>query len=190
MSVQPKQYDYAEVDRLTKAGSSAPEIAAQLGCTERTVVRIRTWLREQNGEAQPDRASDATYEQKLERARYFLEVEEWNYAMVAETLHMDIERLRINLPGYGWTSQHAGKVAAMVRKFNQLPDRLERSAMRNVAWDENPGNGGKTVAETAGITPTEVGRPLAQFEVASPGKQRDSRGHAQASDAVYEGWAA
>lgn len=94
---------------LTALGHSAPQIAAAVGCTPRTVVRIRA----RAGISQP--AGGPLTDDEIHCARALLD-DGASFSEVARTLGRSYRHLRGRFPDVpGWTRQQGGILSAAMR---------------------------------------------------------------------------
>ena len=115
------RFDREEIGRLTKTGWSAAKIADQLGCTERTVIRVRVSL----GITQPlsPNASLRISPERLERARLLIE-DGASHNEVRRTLGVNAETLLRHFPGTQWSRAEVASFTRSVRMFSkQEPNR-------------------------------------------------------------------
>ncbi|AYD86888.1 DNA binding protein [Mycobacterium phage MilleniumForce] len=101
---------------MTREGCSARHIAEVVGCSSRTVVRVRA-----DGDARvmgPELFTPLTQEQK-DFARYLLD-DGAPYNEVARTLGVSWTTIERNFPGYGWTKRQAAEFTALSKKFRRL----------------------------------------------------------------------
>lgn len=105
----PTKIDYDAVVALTREGCSARQIAEQLGCTSRSVVRIR----QLNGIVVRPHAAKFSDDEKR-RAAAMLD-DGCSIYEVARTLGRDKSTIRAHFPGRGWTPSQIGEWAAVRR---------------------------------------------------------------------------
>ena len=105
-----KADDLAVVERMTRSGHSAPQIAAHLGCTSRTVQRARARL----GITQPKTPtySPETWEQVAQ-----LIADGCSHKEVARTLGVSPSQVGRRFPGTGWTKQQGAEWWGEVRRL-------------------------------------------------------------------------
>lgn len=117
-------YDHAEIERLLKQEHPDGEIASKIGCDKRTVQRVKhkLGLTEPQPELPP-------FEERLAKVKPLLD-EGMSIAQVAEQVHIHRDKLYKLFPEYKWDHTQISKYARMVRQLDELPDRLERKALR------------------------------------------------------------
>lgn len=115
--------DREALQRLHDMGLPASRIAAELGCTMRTVYR---WRHDQGlAEPTPEAWDPALLPGRLEQARRLLE-DGASYKEVERTVHMDRRTLRKRFPGMGWPPDEGGRLGALITQ-------LQRDTKRKVA---------------------------------------------------------
>lgn len=97
------------VEEWTRRGESAALIASRLGCTPRTVVRIRAAL----GIAKPAPHSSWMTPDEVERARALLD-DGASCTEVARTLGRDSTTILKRFPQYRWTKTEAAQLGALM----------------------------------------------------------------------------
>ena len=130
------RFDRDEIGRLTKAGWSAAKIADQLGCTERTVVRVRAGL----GITQPvpPNSSLRISSERLERARLLIE-DGVSHIEVRRTLGVNEATLMRHFPGTQWSRAEVTSFTRSLRAFSkqerkwQIPPRQKSKVENQVA---------------------------------------------------------
>ena len=105
-----KADDLAVVERMTRSGHSAPQIAEQLGCTSRTVQRARVRL----GIAQP--AATAYPTDVWDMAQQMIQ-DGCSHKEVARTLGIAATTIGRRFPGTGWTKQQGAEWWGQVRRL-------------------------------------------------------------------------
>ena len=113
--------DHNEILRLHRAGWSARRIAKELGCTERTVTRVRA----RNGLTQrlsPFQGKPLAPE-RLEFARELF-ADGASRKEVIRTLGLNWSTVNRHFPNDRWTPAQAGELSAMIRKFGRVGVRL------------------------------------------------------------------
>lgn len=113
-----KHFDYDQVAALTRAGLSANEIAVRLGCTQRTVVRIR----KATGTSKPANSEYTGVRldlRRLQAAREMLD-EGAPHAEIMRTLGLSRKTLRKYFPGTAWDKYQVSELARAVRDTNQM----------------------------------------------------------------------
>ncbi|WNM68446.1 helix-turn-helix DNA binding domain protein [Mycobacterium phage Starcevich] len=101
---------------MTREGWSAKHIGEVVGCSARTVVRVRA-----AGDARlasPNQFVPLSQEQK-DFAQYLLD-DGAPYNEVARTLGVSRTTVEKYFPGYGWSKKQAAEFRALVRKFRWL----------------------------------------------------------------------
>jgi DNA-binding CsgD family transcriptional regulator len=106
------------VAQLTREGRSAVDIAALVGITKRSVVRIRSDMGLSRESSGPPMTED-----ERRRALDLLQ-DGCSYAEVARTLGRNKNVIAARWPGYSWTRTQAGEAAAMARRANRQMARL------------------------------------------------------------------
>lgn len=106
------------VVELTRQGYSAPAIAAFIGITKRSVVRIRSEM----GIAQPPSGPPLTDAEKARAAQ--LLADGCSYTDVGRTLGRHPHSLRRHFPGMGWERQQCGEFSALMRRANEMQQRV------------------------------------------------------------------
>ena len=101
------------IAKLTRRGWSARAIAAEVGCTERTVVRIR----KKTGVAKPA-ARRLTDADRALAERLF--ADGCSVSEVERTLGRSQGSLCHAFPGRGWTRQQTGEFAAAAKRAKKL----------------------------------------------------------------------
>ncbi|QGH77876.1 helix-turn-helix DNA-binding domain protein [Mycobacterium phage Kenuha5] len=101
---------------MTRDGFSARHIAEVVGCSPRTVTRVRAAAdaRVMN----PDRFTPLTADQ-LEFAEYLVE-DGASYQEVARTLGVSRTTIERHFPGRAWTKRQAAEFTALLKKFRRL----------------------------------------------------------------------
>jgi len=109
-----------EIIKLTKANKTSKEISQIIGCSERTVVRVR-----KNSNCMVSPAPKKFTNEELQRAKKILD-EGGTYSEALKTIGRhrgSIQSLKKKLPGYKiWTRKESSDYAALVRKLNKLPN--------------------------------------------------------------------
>ncbi|ABD58272.1 DNA binding protein [Mycobacterium phage Phatniss] len=101
---------------MTREGCSAKHIGEVVGCSARTVVRVRA-----AGDARlasPEQFVPLSQEQK-DFAQYLLD-DGAPYREVARTLGVSRTTVEKYFPGYGWSKKQAAEFRALVKKFRWL----------------------------------------------------------------------
>ncbi|APU93057.1 helix-turn-helix DNA binding domain protein [Mycobacterium phage Bubbles123] len=101
---------------MTRDGFSAKHIGDVIGCSARTVVRVRA-----RGDARvmdPELFTPLTQEQK-DFARYLLD-DGAPYQEVARTLGVSSTTIEKHFPGRAWTKRQAAEFTALLKKFRRL----------------------------------------------------------------------
>lgn len=104
----------ARIEQLTREGYSASEIAAFLGVTKRTVVRIRRKL----GITKPPAGLPLSAEE-LRIAAEML-ADGCSYTETARTLGRGVHTMIRRFPGYGWDRQQSAAYSVAVRRLNAV----------------------------------------------------------------------
>ncbi|ACI12370.1 DNA binding protein [Mycobacterium phage Fruitloop] len=101
---------------MTRDGFSAKHIGEVVGCSPRTVTRVRAAAdaRVMNH----DRFTPLTADQ-LEFAEYLLE-DGASYQEVARTLGVSRTTIEKHFPGRAWTKRQAAEFTALLKKFRRL----------------------------------------------------------------------
>lgn len=97
-----------QVRRLTLEGLSAPEIAARLGITPRSVARAR--VRARVAAAAPVPLTEDT----LRAVRAMLE-DGASHLEISRTLPISRKSLSRHFPGTAWSARHASDLASFIR---------------------------------------------------------------------------
>src|SRR5690606_9276142 len=95
------RFDHEEIARLTRAGVSAPQIATRLGCTTRTVTRVRAELG--LTQSMPANACRPISAARLARAQELLD-DGASFTEVGRTLGVSFGTLRKHFPGRQWSA--------------------------------------------------------------------------------------
>ena len=109
-----KHMDPEQVRRLTLAGGSAATIAEELGCTQRTVVRIRARL----GLSKPGNNQPPAPDQ-LDQAHRLLE-DGTGYRETARISGVGVSTLHRRFPGMGMTPADCGHKTQTNRQLQRL----------------------------------------------------------------------
>lgn len=99
--------------RLQRSGKTANQIAESLGCTPRTVVRLRS----RHGLAQPYHRPTPIDEQWKARAKALLD-DGASISEVCRTLNTTFDTVKKHFPDAGWTPTEAAQYARAVRTAN------------------------------------------------------------------------
>ncbi len=105
-------YDRSRIGEMLRNKMTTEQICEELGCSDSVVSVVRREI----GMAKPHPLVKlAPFEERLEQARYMVEVEGASFAEVHRTTHVNLRRLRRDFPGKQWTAQQAGRHAMMIR---------------------------------------------------------------------------
>lgn len=115
---EPAERRREQVRRLTREGKSAPEIAAILGVSARTVARHRVATGCAKG-----RPGDPMTPDEISRARQLL-ADGCSRKEVARTLGRDPKTINRHFPGCGWSKSESGRYAVFMRRMAERADRL------------------------------------------------------------------
>jgi DNA-binding CsgD family transcriptional regulator len=117
VSARPR-HSRDRIAALTRDGFSAKQIATELGCSPKTVTRVRRELGITQG------PPPSKYPQELrDRALAMLE-DGASYNEVARTLKVGDRWVRRNFPGMGWTPDQVYEFRRMQQQLDSLPDHV------------------------------------------------------------------
>lgn len=117
----PRGYgtDPEVVRELTERGNSAAQIAMMVGCSKRTVTRIRARL----GISQP---GAVLYSDETRATVYEMLKDGMSYLEVSRTMQIPPKRLWKWFPGMGWDAEQTAAYRHMLRELEQLDTRADR----------------------------------------------------------------
>lgn len=110
--------------QLTREGMTCAEVAAIVGCNERTVTRWRV----RSGHVSPKPFMGRRYTPE-ELATYETCLDEgWSFREITRTYGVDKDTLARHFPGRGWTRTQTGELVGAMRHF----------AAESKRWAVNP----------------------------------------------------
>ena len=113
-------YSRESIARMTANGMSAAQIAVELGCSSRTVTRVRAELG--IGRGVPANSSEPVSLARLEAIRLMVE-DSSSLRDIARTIGCTRGTILRHFPGSGWSYTQAGEIAAALRKFRAMGGR-------------------------------------------------------------------
>lgn len=127
-----KKLDRDRVKTLVGQGLTAREISKRLGCSEKTIGRIKLEL----GVSHPYRGRPMT-ETRL-HAIWQMLYDGWSHEEIHRTEGADVETIRKYFPGTAWTFRQAGEHQAALRilnprHFNAHPKHYDRTKYEQAA---------------------------------------------------------
>lgn len=107
------RYDREQIAALTRQGKTAAQIAELLGCTERTVSRVRI----ETGTAKPvsPYSGKPVSPERLEQARLMLN-DGAPWSEISRTLHISEHSLAKHFPGTQWTREQMNDLSAAIQR--------------------------------------------------------------------------